>query len=160
MKFYIETSIWNFLLISEEPEKQEKENITQVFFEQVEQKKDLLYISPLVIEEIEATRDIQRRNALIDKIESYNPTELPLSEKSYTLARKYVEGGAVTYNHLYDATHLAYATVGEIDTVVSWNMRHIVRLKTRLVVQKINLLFGYKDIQIATPEEVIDVEET
>lgn len=53
-----------------------------------------------------------------------------------------------------DALHIAIATVNGIDTVVSWNLEHIVKLKTIVEVNKINLKNGYKQIFIVTPEEI------
>ena len=50
---------------------------------------------------------------------------------------------------------IAVATVNDMDVVVSWNLEHIVKLKTRQAVNGINSLFGYKGIEISTPEEVL-----
>lgn len=45
-----------------------------------------------------------------------------------------------------------------MDVVVSWNMKHIVKLKTRMEINGINKIYGYKEIELCTPEEVIDNE--
>ena len=39
--------------------------------------------------------------------------------------------------------------------ILSWNLRHLVKLKTRREINAANLLNGYKIIEIATPEELI-----
>jgi len=41
---------------------------------------------------------------------------------------------------------------------VSWNLTHIVKLRTKLEVNGINKTQGYKEIEICTPEEVIENE--
>ena len=53
-----------------------------------------------------------------------------------------------------DALHIAIATVNEIDSVVSWNLEHIVKIKTIVEVNRINIKKGYKQIFIITPEEI------
>ena len=42
-----------------------------------------------------------------------------------------------------------------MDVVVSWNLEHMVKLKTRIEANGINRLEGYHEIDISTPEEVI-----
>ena len=43
-----------------------------------------------------------------------------------------------------------------MDIVISWNMEHMVKLKTRREVKAVNILEGYNEIEICTPLEVID----
>ena len=57
-----------------------------------------------------------------------------------------------------DALHIAMAAVYEYDVVVSWNFEHMVKVKTRREVQGVNIMMGYKSIDIATPAEVIDYD--
>jgi len=45
-----------------------------------------------------------------------------------------------------------------MDVLVSWNMEHIVKLKTVVEVNKLNKKLGYKIILIYTPEEVVEDE--
>jgi len=54
-----------------------------------------------------------------------------------------------------DALHIAVAVVNDLDVVVSWNFKHIVKLKTRMEANGINKMLGYKEIEICSPEEVI-----
>ena len=55
--------------------------------------------------------------------------------------------------YLDDALHIATAVVHEMDVVVSWNFEHLVKLKTRLGVNGLNRLLGYREIEIVSPEE-------
>ncbi|MEW5759123.1 MAG: hypothetical protein AB1755_06660 [Candidatus Omnitrophota bacterium] len=52
--------------------------------------------------------------------------------------------------------HIAVASVNNIDAIVSWNFKHIVKLKTKKEVTGINLLLGYKEIDIYSPWEVVN----
>lgn len=58
-----------------------------------------------------------------------------------------------------DAVHIAIAVVNNLDAIVSWNLTHMVKLKTRLEVNGINKIEGYKEIEICTPREVMDYED-
>jgi hypothetical protein len=57
-----------------------------------------------------------------------------------------------------DVIHVAFAAGNDLDVVVSWNLKHIVKLKTRMEINGINKICGYKEIELCTPEEVIDNE--
>ena len=53
-----------------------------------------------------------------------------------------------------DAYHIAVATLNEIDIIVSWNFDHLVNIKTRRRVSGVNILYGYKTIEIISPPEL------
>lgn len=44
----------------------------------------------------------------------------------------------------------------ELDILVSWNFKHLVKHKTRVEVTGVNTLLGYKNIDICAPWEVIE----
>jgi len=47
-----------------------------------------------------------------------------------------------------DMLHIAVATVGEVDVVVSWNFKHIVRLDKIQLFNGINIELGYRPLAI------------
>ena len=53
-----------------------------------------------------------------------------------------------------DMLRIAVATVAEVDVVVSWNFRHIVRLDKIRLFNGVNLECGYKPLTIYSPREV------
>ena len=53
-----------------------------------------------------------------------------------------------------DMLHIALAAVAEVDVLVSWNFRHIVRLDKIQQFNGINLELGYKTLSIYSPREV------
>jgi len=55
--------------------------------------------------------------------------------------------------------HVAIATVAEVDVVVSWNFRHIVRLDKIRLFNAVNLELGYKPLAIYSPREVATHEK-
>lgn len=88
-------------------------------------------------------------------IEEYNPSNLKSNKQVEELAEKYLLEKIVHEKYSADMIHIAFAVAYELDVVVSWNLKHIVKLTTRLKVNGINKKEGYKEIEICTPQEVI-----
>jgi len=53
-----------------------------------------------------------------------------------------------------DMLHIAIATVSEVDVVVSWNFKHIVRLDKIRLFNAVSLELGYRTLSIYSPREV------
>jgi len=155
IKIYLDTSVINFLFADDV---QEKRDITKRLFEEIARNKYEPYISELVIAEINKTKDEKKKDKLLKVIQKYQPKELSSSEEVYYLAEKYIEAKIIPREFEEDAVHIAYAIVNNLDALVSWNMRHIVKLKTRWGVNSINKIEGYKEIELISPEEVIENE--
>lgn len=58
-----------------------------------------------------------------------------------------------------DMLHIALATIAEVDVLVSWNFRHVVRLDKIRLFNAVNLELGYKPLTIYSPREVITYED-
>lgn len=84
---------------------------------------------------------------------------LSLSEASDILAARYIEHGVVPPRFEADGLHIAIATVAEVDLLVSWNFRHIVRFDRIRMFNAVNREAGYKEIEIYSPREVTQHEE-
>ena len=80
--------------------------------------------------------------------------ELPTTEEVVKLAEAYIENGIIPKSHKEDALHVAIAVINEMGIVTSWNLEHLVKLKTRREVNAINILKGYRTIEIALPSEL------
>ena len=112
-----------------------------------------VYISEVVLAEIDATKDDQLKGKLRNAAVSFEI--LSIDEESRRLAGEYVKHDAIPSEYSEDALHIAISTLNEIDYLLSWNFRHIVRVKTRRLVNMVNLSIGYPDLKIATPAELI-----
>ena len=88
----------------------------------------------------------------------FDPTILELSESAIELADIYISRKILTPNYLDDARHIAIATIDQVDLLVSWNFRHIVRYDKIRLFNAINLEQGYKLIEIFSPREVTNYE--
>jgi hypothetical protein len=61
--------------------------------------------------------------------------------------------------HVNDARHAAFATVGRADVVVSLNLRHLANEWAERRISAVNLREGYHLLHIRTPEEVLSYED-
>lgn len=154
-RLYLETSVWNFLLADDAPEKRAA---TEEFFELSSTKSWKFFISELVTDEIERTRDERRRAVLLETVLHWKPEVLPVGQEALELAKKYVLQGTFMQDELEDAHHAAVAVVSGCDVILSWNLGHLVKVKTRREINAANLLNGYRTIDIATPEQMSDMK--
>jgi len=83
---------------------------------------------------------------------------LPDSDEAYGLAEAYLQRGVVGRSSRADALHIALATVGRADVLVSWNFRHIVNLNRIRLVHSVNIERGYPLLEIRSPKEVLSYE--
>ena len=75
------------------------------------------------------------------------------------LADAYLAHGILGPGSRSDALHVALATIGRVDVLVSWNFRHIVNLGRIRLFNAVNLEQGYGLIEIRTPREVLADED-
>lgn len=151
IKYYLETTVFNFVFADDDVAKQE---ITKGLFDKWAAINGEMFISDIVIQEVNRAPE-NTRIKLVKLIENHNPILLSIDEEIKELAERYVSEKIVPEKYRNDALHIAAAVVNDLDVVVSWNLQHIVKLKTKLGVEGINRLLGYKVIEIVTPEEVL-----
>ncbi|MBC8204986.1 PIN domain protein [bacterium] len=78
------------------------------------------------------------------------------SDEIRTLRDAYINAGVVGSANLFDAEHIASASVANVDLIVSWNFRHIVNFRKIRGYHAVNLVQGYHPISIHSPNEVIE----
>ena len=59
-----------------------------------------------------------------------------------------------------DMRHIALATIAAVDSLVSWNFKHIVRLEKIRQFNAINVELGHQSLNILSPREVTTHEGT
>lgn len=84
---------------------------------------------------------------------------LKVTQESLELAEIYRKNKILTPKFSEDMLHIALATVGNIDIVVSWNFKHIVHYDKIRQFNAVNIELGYKALQIYSPREVANYEE-
>lgn len=155
LKLYVETTVWNFLFSKTD---HEKRSWTKLLFEEYENGLFYFYISQIVLEEIRRAEPT-RRDQLEDAIRKYQPVILWSNDEAVALVGKYLNARFIPERYIDDLNHLAIASIHDMDVLVSWNLRHIVKLRTKTFVNSINMTEGYKSIEILTPQEVVDYDE-
>jgi len=78
-----------------------------------------------------------------------------VKDEAVSLVESYAARGVLGSRFYNDMLHIALATVADVDVLVSWNFRHIVRLDKIRLFNAINLEQGYKPLTIHSPREVI-----
>jgi predicted nucleic acid-binding protein len=151
LKIYLDTSIISFAVDSRDLE---KHRLTLQLLDEIKAGKYEVFISEVALLEIGKDTE-ENRAKLIKVIASINPEELSIDPEVRLLADKYIEEEIIPATYRDDALHVAVAIVNDLDVIVSWNFEHIVKLKTKREVAGINLLMGYKAIEIYSPQEVI-----
>lgn len=155
LKLYLDTSIINFLFAEDEPEKQD---ITKEFFNNFVAKGKFggVYVSDVVIEEIEKTKDMKKKKALLDVIAKYNIEVFPLTEEAIDLSNKYLIKRSIPKKKVEDARHIAIATINECDALLSWNYEHLANINKERKIIANNLEEGYNyPLKLITPMEVM-----
>lgn len=71
-----------------------------------------------------------------------------------TLLASYEAHSVLGPRYRGDMLHIALATVAEVDLLVSWNFKHIVRFDKIRLFNAVNLEQGYKPLVIHSPREV------
>ena len=153
IKYYLDTTIFNFVFAEGDTE---KKDITVKLFKDLPSISNGIYISDEVIREINRAPE-PRKSQLVGQLEETNPLLLEVDIETEELAERYVKEGIIPERYRSDAVHIAVAVINGIEVIVSWNFEHIVKLKTRVMVNGINRLLGYHEIEICSPEEVIEL---
>lgn len=135
---YLDTSVPNALF--EDPAR--RRQITEDFFQNIIPKYDV-YISELVRAEIKATPDEKLRNILLHTVKDF--LILPISPQAEELAREYIKYLKIPWR---DALHIGISTVEGMDYLVTWNMEHLAKERTRRVVDNINFLLALPRLYI------------
>jgi len=93
--------------------------------------------------------------ARVEEIPPEHQVVLPDSDEADALAQAYLDRGIVGPGSRADALHVALATVGGADAIVSWNFKHVVNLGKIRMFNAVNLEQGYSLTEIRIPKEVL-----
>ncbi|MCL2623049.1 MAG: hypothetical protein FWD31_05210 [Planctomycetaceae bacterium] len=153
LRLYLDTSV-----ISHWDAGDRRGGITREFFRVVQVRPDEyeLVVSPMTIQELTAAPDPKRR-ILFAAMQMMGCSELSEHDGAKDLAQLYISEGVLGASHINDLTHVAYAVLARCDCIISWNMRHLVHIRTIDRVNAVNFLFHYPGINIVTPEFITGV---
>lgn len=152
MRLYIETSVPNFLFVTDAPDKRA---VTEELFEQIRLKQHVAVVSTLYLKEVASAPSPLLRYQLNGIPDIYGLEILPFTPECEKLAEAYVNAKAFTELNRLDASHVATAAHHRCDVIVSWNFQHIVRAWTMKLVAEVHQKLGLSPIVICSPAEVI-----
>lgn len=111
-----------------------------------------VFISEITVSELDNTND-ETLKIKFQKLTT-DMNVLKLDKKVRALANAYINHGVFPEKYIDDALHVAIATCHDISYLISWNFEHLVKVKTRKTVNLVNILEGYKEIEIVSPQEL------
>lgn len=116
-----------------------------------------LMLSDITIEELKHAPANVRE--IIQNIPAANILSVSMNAESEELANKYLKEKAIGKKYFNDALHIAIATVNRAHVLVSWNFKHIVNVSRIRLYNSVNLKYGYPELEIRTPLEVLDEKD-
>ncbi|GHV33535.1 hypothetical protein AGMMS4952_25500 [Spirochaetia bacterium] len=162
LKVYLDTSIINFLTADDSPDYRRD---TELFFETIiVPNKVIPYISRVVIEEINDTKETEKKEELLNILKKYPNIKMLVAEDDNVeeiafLAETYMENGVIPRKKIADAFYIAYSTIFEMDILLSWNFKHLANVKKEQKISIINKINGYNyPFRMANPLEVLNDE--
>ena len=155
-KIYLETTIFNFPFVDDAPDLRD---YTLRLFEDIRAGKFKPFTSEYVIDELEDTKNVEKRKKMKALITDYEVEVIPPNKEAEWLAGVYVKEGIIKAKYETDALHIAMATIANLDFIISLNFQHIVKHKTIFETEKVNNREGYKRVFIYTPLEVIGYDK-
>lgn len=152
LKIYIETSVLSHLKAEDVPEKME---ITLKLWDDLKAGLYDVVLSDAVIIELSKCAE-PKRSVIQNYLDQINYEIIEVSDDADDLATSYISAGVISPKCYEDSLHIALASVSGCKVILSWNFKHIVRIKTVLGVNGINKLEGYGEIEIVSPESMME----
>lgn len=151
IRLYLDTSVPSFLFADDSPEKLD---VTVRFWDILKLGLYDVIVSDILLAEISRSKTPSSQE-LEEKLAEIVMEVVSVDEDVYSLSQKYIDEGIIPQKYQDDALHIALATFNEADALISWNFKHIVKLKTIRGVNGINRMLGFKELEILTPQSWI-----
>ena len=153
---YLETSIFGFYF-DEEPRNVSRHEAVVALFEQIRLGILNAAISSRTVVELNQAAE-PLRTKLLSLLADTALLDVDDSETEQ-LAAAYLREGVIPAREVEDARHVAAATVGRADILVSLNLRHLANEWAERNIGAVNLREGYQPLRIRMPEEVLRYED-
>lgn len=154
-RIYLDTSVLGAIYDTEDPSR--IENTEQLLARLSSDEGYESFISNILIEEIErAPSDI--KDGLKEKIQEMNVEIIYESDECIELVEEYLRQEVIPLKYRDDARHIAVAVFNHIDYIITWNCKHMANIRNKRLINGINMMLGYPQIDIVTPMEVIGNE--
>jgi predicted nucleic acid-binding protein len=155
LKIYLDTSVISYLKQDDNPEKMAD---TLKLWDKITAGTYDVVISDVVLEEILLCAE-SKRTYLLNMLRQIDYNLMEETPETLALARRFIEHSVLTQKSFDDCRHIACAVVAGCDVITSWNFKHMVNLRTVNGVRIINLMEGYRTVEIYPPTMLIEGDE-
>jgi hypothetical protein len=114
-------------------------------------------ISSVVAEEIERAPELVRNQ--YESLLKIGASVLAPDKECFELLKHYEKHEIIPIKFRNDMLHIAVATIADVDILVSWNFKHIVRYDKIQQFNAVNIENGYRAVAIYSPREVTYYEK-
>ena len=152
IKIYLETSAISNLYQLNKPKEMAD---MKALWELLKQGEYDVVISQTVIKELNDTKDDTKREMLFDYLDQIDLDTAEISEEMLKIAQLVILQGILTENSYNDCEHVAYALITNCDCIVSYNFRHLVKIRTITGVQRLANIHGYGNINIVSADYLL-----
>ncbi len=147
LRVYVDTSVFGGVFDSQFAEP------SRCFFARVRDGDFVVLVSPQVLTELMLAP--QRVQDVLADLPPKAVERIDLTDEALALADAYISEGILGERSKGDAIHVACATAADADLIVSWNFTHIVRYDRIRMFNGVNVLKGYRPLDIRSPLEVV-----
>lgn len=126
------------------------------FFSSVREGRFQLVVSALIEKELRHAPEAVR--TVFEDVVPFADTVTDEAE-ALSLQQAYIQSGIISQKWADDALHVAFATVSDCELIVSWNFKHIVNLRRIHLYNAVNMLHGYREIEIRSPAEIVEYDD-
>ena len=151
-KIYLDTSVISHLHQLDVPEKM---NDTLALWEDLKRGLYDICISDVVLDEI-TQNSPTKQQILFQYLAEITYATIKVDHRIRVYADKLIEEGVLTEKSRDDCLHIASAVVSQCNMILSWNFKHIVKVKTVNGVRSINAMLGYHGIDIFPPSMLVE----
>lgn len=147
-RIYLDTSVISAYFDGRLRQRQED---TGTFFKTIVPHYEV-YVSEITIRELSETKEDVLRKRFLKTIKGFKV--LRVNPEIIELAEKYIKDAVFPRKYFDDALHIAIAPYYKMSCLVSWNFEHIIKVKTRRLVNLENKRNNFEVLEIASPLEL------
>jgi formylmethanofuran dehydrogenase subunit B len=148
MRIYADTSVFGGCF------DEEFQVESQKLFDAVRSGTFILVVSDAVLAELQGAP--QKVREIVSGLDPARVEFVAITTEMENLRDAYLKAGVVGPDSREDAEHIAIAVVSGVDLVASWNFKHIVHYDKIAGYNAVNLLNGYRPLQIFSPKEIVE----
>ena len=156
LKIYLDTSVISHLFAPDAPDKQAD---TLQLWEDIKNGLYEVIMSDVTLTEINNCKE-PKYSILLDYLSEIEYELFPVTNEAENLAGEIIKQGILTQKSYDDCLHISIAVINNCDIILSWNFKHMVNVKTINGVRAVNILNGYKSIDIYSPTIIVKGDNT